>query len=114
MSKPRHPLSRAEITQIVKRLVKPDEYQARRDIMLFYKVFALFPDAAFWRVYELPFQLNCVAWLLSEDGKAHTKTAISVFHLDIDPQPSYHMETTKVGEDAPVSRPKTTMASLLR
>lgn len=112
MAKPRHPLSRAEITTIVKRMVKPDEYQARRDIMLFYKVFAIFPDAAFWRAYEMPFQLNCVAWLLSEEGQDHIKTAISIYHLDIEPQPEYHMTEDKVGDDAPVRRAVRSVADL--
>lgn len=114
MSKARHPLSRSEITTIVKRFVKPDEYQARRDIMLFYKVFAEFPDAAFWRVHDIGFQLNCVAWLLSEDGKAHIRSALAVYHLDIEPQPSYHMEETKVGADAPISRPARSVADLFK
>ncbi len=111
--KPRHPLSRSEVTTIVKRMVKPDAYQARRDIMLFYKVFAEFPDAAFWRVHELGFELNCIAWFLSDDGRAHIKQALSLYHLDMPPHPVYDMAEAKVGEDMPASRPKRTMADLL-
>lgn len=114
MPKPRHPLSRAEITTIVKRFMKPDAYQARRDIMLFYKVFESFPDAAFWRVYDLEFRLNCCAWFLSDDGKAHIKSALALFHLDIPSHPEYHMSDAKVGEDATNRRPTSTVADLLR
>lgn len=114
MSKPRHPLSRAEVTQIVKRFVKPDEYQARRDIMLFYKVFAEFPDAAFWRVHDIGFQLNCIAWLLSEDGKAHIRSALAIYHLDIEPEPEYHMEETKVGADARIRRTVRSVSDLFK
>ncbi len=111
--KPKHPLSRVEVTAIVQRLMKPDEYQARRDIMLFYKVFNEFPDAPFWRVYDLGFQLNCVAWLLGEDGRAHVAAALALFHLDMPAHPVYHMEETKVGDDAPIRRPNRTLADLL-
>lgn len=93
--------------------MKPEEYQARRDIMLFYKVFAEFPDAPFWRVYELGFELNCVAWLLGDDGRAHIKAAIALYHLDMPPHPVYDMLDTKTGDDMPTSRPVRTMSDLL-
>lgn len=112
--KPRHPLSRVEVTAIVKRLMKAESYRARRDILLFYKVFAEFPDAPFWRVYDLGFELNCVAWLLGEEGRAHIVSALALYHLDMPPHPVYDMQETKVGEDAAVSRPKRTMADLFK
>lgn len=114
MGKPRHPLKRTEVFEIVKRLVKEDQYVGTRDIPLFYKVFEEFPDAPFWRVYQLEFQLNCIAWFLSPEGRDRLTTDIAVFHLDIEPQPTYDMETSKVGEDAPIARPKTTVASLFK
>ncbi len=112
--KPKHPLSRAEVTAIVQRLMKPDEYQARRDIMLFYKVFEQWPDAPFWKAYELGFELNCVAWLLGEDGRTHIAAALALYHLDMPAHPVYHMEETKVGDDTPIRRQPTTLASLLK
>lgn len=114
MAKPKHPLSRNQIIGLCKRFVKPEAYVFSRDVPLFYKVFEKYPDAPFWLAHELPFSLNCIAWFLSEDGAAHLTTAIALFHLDIPAEPQYHMNETKVGEDAQTARPKTTVADLFR
>lgn len=108
------PFKKREVIGLVKRFVKEDSYEPVRDTVAFYKIYAEFPDEAFWRAYDLGFTLQSMFWFLSEDGRAKLKTDIALFHLDMTPQTEYHMEDQKVGEDAPVVRRKTTMADLLR
>lgn len=117
MRKTKHPLSRAEIYGIVKRFVKPEAYVSRRDIPLFYKVFEQYPDAPFWRAHDLGFELNCIAWFLSDEGKAHLTTAIALYHLDMTPPAAPELAAEKTGADA--ARPEgahtaRTVSDLLR
>lgn len=110
-ARPKCPLSRPEVLGITKRLIEDGSYQMRRDIPLFYRVFAQYPDAAFWRAYQPTFHPDSMVYYLSAHGQDTIKTAISLFHLDIPTQEPYDLGA-KTGDDRPVSRPKTTVASL--
>lgn len=101
------PFTRSEVITIVKRLVKPETYKAS-DIILFYKVYKLFPEEKFWRQYTGKYLVNSFAHYLTEEGKSQLKIDIAVFNLDIKPQESYTLSSTKIGEDyIPEFKPKT-------
>lgn len=112
MRKVKHPLSRAEVLGIVKRFMKPDAYVSRRDIPLFYKVFTLYPDAPFWRAHQLPFSLNCIAWFLSADGRAHLDTAVALFHLEMPMSDIPVLLDEKTGDDMAAPRISRTVSDL--
>jgi len=107
------PFKRAEVIEIVRRLVKPETYSAA-DIILFYKIFKTHPNEAFWRVYKGSYLVNSMAHYLTPEGKERLITDIAVFSLDLKPQETYTLETGKVGEDVKINRPKRTIAELLR
>ncbi len=113
-SKSKHPFGKRAAIGLVKRFVKEDSYEPIRDIVAFYKIYAEFPDEAFWRVYDLGFQLRSMFWFLSDEGRQKLKTDIALFHLDMTPATEYHMEDAKVGADVPILKKKSTMADLLR
>ncbi len=113
-SKTKHPFGKRQVIGLVKRFVKEDAYEPIRDTVAFYKIYAEFPDEAFWRAYDLGFQLNSMFWFLSDEGRAKLKTDIALFHLDLSPAAPYQMEDAKVGEDVQIVKKKTTMADLLR
>jgi hypothetical protein len=112
MSKPKCPLSRPEVTGIAKRLVT--DFAARRDIPLFYKVFGQFPDRPFWLVYNPDFKPDSMVYYLSDHGRAAIQTAVNVFHLDIQPDQTYHLETDKIGSDAQIKTRPVTVANLFK
>lgn len=99
---------------LVKRFLKEEAYIPARDIPLFYKVYDLFPDQKFWQGYTMEFQLNSIAYFLSEDGKNKLKSDIALFNLDMPVQLEYNLKQDKVGEDVIISKPKRTMADLLK
>ncbi len=113
-SKKKHAFGKRQVIGLVKRFVKEEAYEPVRDTVAFYKIYAEFPDEAFWRAYDLGFTLNSMFWFLSDEGRQKLKTDIALFHLDLSPAAQYQMEDAKVGEDAPIVRKKTTMADLLR
>ncbi len=49
---PRHPIDKKLVTTIVKRISNPDNFLAKRDIPLFYKLYMDFPNPNFWKVYN--------------------------------------------------------------
>lgn len=101
---------------LVKRFVDPAFYEgnARTNIILLYKVIDLFPDAVFWRSYQLGFMLKSIAWFLSADGRAKLTTDIALFHLDLSSKTEYDIKNEKTGDDVVVPRPKGTVADLFK
>lgn len=112
MTKQKSIFSRPEVVGIVKRLVT--EYQAKRDIPLFYKILAKFPERDFWLSYKPDFLPDSMVYYLSEHGTTTIKSAIDVFKLDIKPDQEYYLETQKTGSDSKTNSKPTTIANLLK
>jgi hypothetical protein len=77
-------------------------------------MWAKWPDANFWRVHQLGFQLNHVMWLIGKDGQEHLARDWSIFHLQLPKIEEVKLEAEKVGEDVVIERKPRTMAELLR
>lgn len=112
--KRKSPFPRVEAINLVKRLVKPDSYQPKVDMVLFYKIFAENPDIEFWRVYDLGFQLNSMAWFLTEEGKEKLKIDMALFHLDIPTEKPYTLEDNITGPNIETKPIKKTIADLFK
>ncbi len=112
------PPPRAQVEAIVRRYLKPDQTPNwRQEMPLAYGLLKAYPSVTFWTRHELPFQLNSLAWFLTEQGKATLASDWTVFHwtppdpssdpqaettLDTTPQPGYTVPYTP-----PVARPRT-------
>jgi hypothetical protein len=107
------PFTRTEAITIAKRLVKPETYSAT-DVILFYKLYKAYPNEAFWRVYQGKYLVNSLAHYLTPEGKERLETDIAVFSLDLKPQHTYTLESTKIGEDFQIKKIKRSIADYLR
>ncbi len=111
------PPPRAQVEAIIRRYLKPDQTPNwRAEFPLTYGLLKAYPSVTFWTHHELPFQLNSMAWFLTEQGKATLASDWLVFHyvpteaaqveadtaLDSAPQPAYTVPYTP-----PVARPRT-------
>ena len=111
---PKCPFSRAEMGGLAKRYLKDGVYDAKRDLMVTYKLWKQYPSEAFWRVHTLGFKLNALFWLLGKDGQDQLARDWSVFHLQLPKPETVVLEATKVGDDVVIERKPRTLAELLR
>lgn len=105
---------RAETSGLAKRFVKSEQYDAKRDLMVMYRLFKQFPNRDFWQNYNLGFQLNAAVWFIGKDGQAKLKQDWNVFHLDLSKQEQHNLQTEKQGEDFVLSKKPKTIADLLK
>ena len=102
----------AGVVRIVGKNVK--SFDAKKDLFVMYRMWAKWPSADFWRVHQLPFQLNHVMWLIGKDGQEQLARDWSIFHLTLPKPDEVVLESGKVGEDVVVENKPRTIAELLR
>ena len=79
----------------------------KREIAIAKKLFECIPEENFWTKLYIPFKLNSLAWLLSEDGKSYLikyekHIGLTEFGLE-----TYELQGKKLGEDKEIkTRPK--------
>lgn len=117
--KPKPLFSRPEVIGLCKRFLRPDEFEAKyydpiKSVMTMYGLIKKYPSRTFWLNYELGFTLRSLFWFLGVDGRERLARDWSIFSLDLGPQVVQTVGTEKVGEDAQIERPKTTVADLFR
>lgn len=112
--KRKSPFSRTEVAEIVKRFLKPENDQPKVETIFFYKLYKEYPYEKFWRVYELDFKLNSLAWLLSEEGQIKLKTDMAVFNLDMPAQTEYTLQENKIGPDLEIKKSNKTLSQLFK
>lgn len=84
MTKP--PTFHKEKKELVGRMVKPENFTGKsiwpRELGIAKKLFVKYPEPKFWAGFDLGFQLNSLAWLLSEDGDREVNRQYQMYLLD--------------------------------
>lgn len=82
------PPPRAVVATIISRYLKETpKWDARREFPLFYGLWKVYPDVAFWTKHELGYRLNSLAHFLTPEGKARLQTDHRLFHFTLDTPP---------------------------
>jgi hypothetical protein len=105
---------------IRKFLVDPDAIYKnvgliKREMAIAKKLFQKIKDENFWIQAHLPFKLNSLAWLLSEDGVKYLNLEAKKLKLKL-PQPiKYDIKEDKIGKDKNINinRNKKTLIDFL-
>ncbi len=96
---------------MIKNLLK---YEKQFDVKTFpietfnaQKLLQQFPDETFWMQFSLPFKLNSLAFLQSDNGQEILKKKYAEFKFEIPETPTHNIGTEKIGEDMETtSKPK--------
>lgn len=75
--------------------------------MLAAQVYKKFPEPEFWQRMVLPFKLNSLKWLLSEDGESFISQYISEFKRPAPIKEVIELSGQKIGEDYEIKKKKT-------
>lgn len=108
MNKPKYGKEKREI---IKRLVKQprvdDKYFWPREMKILNKLWEKYPDPKFWETFVLTFQLNSLAWLLTEDGQAQLYKQKAHFDLDANKKQTIILQDKPMQAAPVVVKPKT-------
>ena len=86
----------------------------KREVSIAKKLFVKIEQEMFWTECHLPFKLNSLAWLLSEDGVEHLNLEIKRQKLKPHEPIKYDINDEKHGEDGEVERRKRTIMDFLK
>jgi hypothetical protein len=78
-----------------------------KEIKLSKKLFNSCPDVRFWNQVELDFELNSLAWLLSEEGSYALKVRGKMMKYSPKKPKEYKMQKRRVGKKSYVKKKKT-------
>ena len=80
----------------------------RREMGVAKKLFEKIKSEKFWIACHLPFRLNSLAWLLSEDGVEYLNLEIKRLKLNLPKPVKYDINDEKFGEDKEIKKQKAT------
>ena len=106
---------------IITKFTKEDKITWPRDISVAKKLLNLYPDIKFWENSDIiSFNLNCIAWFLTDEGKETLKQKYEEYlkdkkleNLDFPPQTIYNLENEKIGEDKEYTKKPKNLMELL-
>ena len=78
-----------------------------KEIKLAKKLFNCSPDVRFWNQIELDFELNSLAWLLSEEGKHAMRVRGKMMQYSPKKPKEYKMQKRRIGKKSYAKRRKT-------
>jgi len=78
-----------------------------KEIKLAKKLFNSCPDVRFWNQVGLDFELNSLAWLLSEEGKYALKVRGKMMKYSPPKSKEYKMQKRRIGRKSYAKRKKT-------
>ena len=86
----------------------------KREMSIAKKLFGKIEQEKFWTECHLPFKLNSLAWLLSEDGVEYLNLEIKRLKLKLPKPIKYDVNDEKLGKDKEVKRQKRTLMDFLK
>ena len=86
----------------------------KREMSIAKKLFAKIKEEKFWTESYLPFKLNSLAWLLSQDGVEYLNLEIKRLKLKLPESIKYDVNDEKLGKDKEVKRQKRTLMDFLK
>jgi len=78
-----------------------------REVAIAKKIYALVEDEKFWKECHLPFKLNSLAWILSQDGVDWINTEVLRLKTNLPKPVVYDLENEKFGNDKKIEKKKT-------
>ncbi|MBC8395170.1 MAG: hypothetical protein H8E05_00575 [Bacteroidetes bacterium] len=78
----------------------------KREMGVAKKLFEKIKSEKFWVACHLPFKLNSLAWLLSEDGVDYLNLEIKRLKLNLPKPVKYDINDERFGEDKPIKKRK--------
>lgn len=103
---------------IIERLLKYerrfDKNTFGREMMLARKLIEKCPDENFWKSLDIGFQLNSLAFLESEQGKAILRKKYSEFKFEIQKTSTHNIGEEKVGEDIEIVKKPLSLKDFLK
>lgn len=93
---------------IVNRYLKPDvKWDASKEMVAFWRLWAQYPSLAFWTKHELGYPLNSMFYFSTPEGKARLETDFIVFNFTYPEQPKLDIapESGYTAGDSPTPAP---------
>ena len=84
-----------------------------KEIKLAKKLFNSRPNVTFWNQVEIDFQLNSLAWFLSEEGEHALKIRGKMAKYSPPENKKYKLSNSKVGKDKKVKTRRKTLIEIL-
>lgn len=78
-----------------------------KEIKLAKKLFNSCPDVRFWNQVELGFELNSLAWLISEEGKYALRVRGKMMRYSPEKPKEYKMQKRRIGKKSYAKKRKT-------